>query len=232
MFSVCVRRDSGMASIRSLDEQIADLERELNNDSDSHSGSEEEKEDLLVETDERGRVVRLVSSIAQLERIAPLPARQLPLPLCTKRKGDGSDGKNKEKPKKKRAVRFADEAASTVDKEPSAAPTASSAGSKSGLEKTIREMLTHYKPSSAERRPFWCRICRVQNEDLPAFEQHRDSFEHKLAADIEKKMSFCKECRKQFTSIDQLREHCAGKAHAETEARRAAGRVGGKLSFS
>ena len=39
--------------------------------------------------------------------------------------------------------------------------------------------------------------------------------------DIERRMSFCKCCRKQFTSIDQLREHCRGKPHLEAEARRA-----------
>jgi DNA-binding MltR family transcriptional regulator len=31
----------------------------------------------------------------------------------------------------------------------------------SGLEATVKEMLANYKPSSAEKRPFWCRICRL-----------------------------------------------------------------------
>lgn len=165
-----------MTSIKSLDEQIAALERQLgdSDDSSDSSGAEESGTELSL---------CMASSLARLGRIDPLPTQLLPLPLCTKRKGDGDDAKEKPKKKKnKRAVQFSDGNTVGGARGAAAAPTASSSSSKSGLEKTIREMLSHYVPSSAERRPLWCRICRDQSADLAAFESHRESPEHKLAA--------------------------------------------------
>jgi hypothetical protein len=82
-----------------------------------------------------------------------------------------------------------------------------------GLEKTIREMLNNYKPSSFERRPFWCRLCQYQATDINDFEAHKSSKEHVLAVSIERKMTYCKLCKKQFTSMEQMREHLKAKKH-------------------
>jgi hypothetical protein len=84
-----------------------------------------------------------------------------------------------------------------------------------GLEKSIREMLRNYKPTSAERRPFWCRICSFQANNEEEFYQHRESELHQLTSRQERKMSTCKLCRKEFTSPEQLKEHLKGKGHTE-----------------
>ena len=84
-----------------------------------------------------------------------------------------------------------------------------------GLEQTIVEMLRNYEPTSAERKPFWCRICRFQGTCIKEYEDHMKSELHKKAKRIERSLSTCKLCRKEFTSPDQLREHEKGKAHKE-----------------
>jgi hypothetical protein len=84
-----------------------------------------------------------------------------------------------------------------------------------GLEKSIREMLKNYKPTSSERRPFWCRICSFQAQNEEEFYQHRESELHQLTSQQERKMSTCKLCRKEFTSPEQLKEHLKGKGHVE-----------------
>ena len=84
-----------------------------------------------------------------------------------------------------------------------------------GLEKTIREMLKNYKPSSSEKRPFWCRVCQYQAVDMTDFDSHKSSQEHSLAAKIERKMTFCKLCKKQFTSMEQMKEHLKAKKHKD-----------------
>ena len=76
-------------------------------------------------------------------------------------------------------------------------------------------MLRNYKPTSSERRPFWCRICSFQASNEQEFLQHRASEIHQLATQQERKMSKCKLCRKEFTSPEQLKEHLKGKAHTE-----------------
>lgn len=76
-------------------------------------------------------------------------------------------------------------------------------------------MLRHYKPTSSERRPFWCRICSFQASNEEEFYQHRQTQLHQIASQQERKMSTCKLCRKEFTSPDQLKEHLKGKSHHE-----------------
>ena len=84
-----------------------------------------------------------------------------------------------------------------------------------GLEQTIMEMLTNYEPTSAQHKPFWCRICRFQGINLEEYEVHIESELHREARQIERELSTCKLCNKEFTSPDQLREHKAGRAHKE-----------------
>ena len=68
----------------------------------------------------------------------------------------------------------------------------------SGLDATVVEMLRNYQPSSSERRPFWCRICRYQGGDEADLVRHRASESHRRAIRVERRLSFCSKCRKQF----------------------------------
>jgi hypothetical protein len=86
----------------------------------------------------------------------------------------------------------------------------------SGLARTVQDLIKSYIPTSSERRPFWCRVCSYQGLSENDFFQHKESESHKFAADLERKASKCKLCRKQFTSPDQLKEHLKGKLHLET----------------
>ena len=83
----------------------------------------------------------------------------------------------------------------------------------SGLEQTVRELLTNYIPQSVEKKAFFCRICRVESVCIDTFELHKKSELHDVAVKMEKKMSFCSLCRKQFTSPAQLKEHIQGNGH-------------------
>merc|ERR1712196_437328 len=65
----------------------------------------------------------------------------------------------------------------------------------SGLESTVKELLQDYKPTSHERRPFWCRICLYQGTDLEDLTQHKNTESHQLAYEKERKLSYCKLCR-------------------------------------
>lgn len=85
----------------------------------------------------------------------------------------------------------------------------------SGLESTVRELLANYKPYSKEGIPFYCRICRIQSDDIDTYNEHNVCELHLLAVNIEKQMSYCKLCRKQFTSPEQLKEHVSGKNHKQ-----------------
>lgn len=85
----------------------------------------------------------------------------------------------------------------------------------SGLEKTVKELLTNYIPAALEKKAFYCRICRTESENLESFEMHKKSEFHNIAAKMEQKMSYCSLCRKQFTSPNQLAEHLSGKGHKD-----------------
>lgn len=182
---------------------------------------------VLIEKDGTGKVVKFVSSLAS-ERIEPLSKKYLPSADC---------GSSKSKKKnfvtasddRKRTIRFEDDGGSITSgkgnnkfqrrKEPegdSAAPPNNHVLKKEGgMEKTIREMLRDYTPTSVDRKPFWCRICRFQGKDENDLFEHRKSEFHATAARMEMKMSYCQLCRKQFTSPHQLKEHLGAKAHKE-----------------
>ena len=173
-------------SILSLEEQIAALEKfaDSSSSSDSSDGSDEESDDDAVpaghELDGSGNVVRMVSSLSN-ERIAPLPKSMLPSSDC----GPGSKIKQKSAaPPKKRAIRFADEgedASSSSKRTKSSSSSSSSA--LNGMEATIKDMLRDYKPTSSEKKPFWCRICRFQGTTEKDFKEHRASEFHVTAGE-------------------------------------------------
>ena len=168
--------------INSLEEEIKRLEASLEggDGDDSDDNSENDSDDdvgMLVETDANGKVVRLVSSLVT-EQIAPLPKEKLPLPMCSRGGGASraasSLSSSSSSSSSRKGVRFSDEgegagAGAGATKRPKMQATNKSAivgAGASGLEATVREMLANYVPSSAEKRPFWCRICRSQSTDL------------------------------------------------------------------
>ena len=235
--------------INDLEEQIRLLETALEQDDDNEDDESEDEDDngLLVECDAAGNVVRLVSSLVT-EKIAPLPASLLPLPMCSR----GGGGNNRPKPSsssstrmdgKGNGVRFDDESTDAIRSERPMAKrprkttsesTSSSSSSKplSGLESTVMELLSNYQVRSGEGRPFWCRICRTQSTDMDDYNAHMLSEFHRAAVKMERKLSFCTLCKKQFNSPDQLQEHVRGKAHKEFLANRMAKQTIQKNKFS
>jgi len=188
-----------------IDAQIAALEKELHNssnsDSDSDSDNDSQADYLLVqeELDEYGKPAVLRSKSLLEDRITPLPASLLPSTTCGFSSGHNSGSK---RPPAK--VRFVE---SDQDKR-----------SKTKIERVsdeakIRELLKNYTPTSLDKRPFWCRICRYQGSSESDFYTHRVSDFHKKAAAIEAKMCTCRPCKKSFTSLEQMKEHCKGKIH-------------------
>lgn len=227
-------------TLLSLDQQIAALEA-ADSSSIASDSSESEASDLpsvraqksykkakLVEqTDDSGRIIKLTSSLAT-ERITPLPKSLLPTSTCgsqSLKPGERpKDSVDIEREKKRRAelkrVRIADEhtrsskeGAYAKRAKASSSNNAHSSSSNSGLEATVKELLRNYQPASAEKRPFWCRICRHQAADESTFLAHKTTELHIAAAKAELKMSYCNLCRKQFTSPIQLREHLVAKGH-------------------
>lgn len=202
-------------SLLSIDEQIALLQKSVKSGDGSSSGSESESESdydseedgydsensdaCRFERDEDGNIVRIVSSIQDKERIAPLSAEFLPAARCnTSNYVEGGTGKTR-----KRAIRFVDEG-----------PTPEQIAI-SGMEKTVREMLANYAPASLDKKPFFCRVCSHQAGSMEDLEAHKLTEFHAIAVKVERTRSFCKHCEKQFTSPDQLKGHMDGKAHKE-----------------
>lgn len=107
---------------------------------------------------------------------------------------------SKKEPVTQNTVKFVDEEKSKISK---------------GMESTIVEMLQNYAPTSSDRKPFWCRVCRHQSASHAEFNEHNKSEIHAKASKLERKLSSCKVCKKEFTSPDQLREHLNGKSHKE-----------------
>lgn len=189
----------------SIEERIALLEKDLDDDESSSDESDDEsneiiQEDVKIKVDKDGKVLKIVSSLDN-ERIEPLPKEYLPRPMCSKTSTTSSNAAPL-----KRSIRFSDE--------PSTQQSTSIKKSR-GLESTVREMMQSYQPTSQDKKPFWCRVCRYQAENISDFDHHRNSDSHLQLVALERKASFCKLCRKQFTSPEQLKEHLVGKQHIE-----------------
>ena len=54
---------------------------------------------------------------------------------------------------------------------------------------------------AANRRSLYCRVCKVEFDDLEEFQAHRASAAHKETLAMERKAAFCVCCKKQFTSV-------------------------------
>mmetsp|Transcript_3470 Transcript_3470/g.5314 ORF Transcript_3470/g.5314 Transcript_3470/m.5314 type:complete len:471 (+) Transcript_3470:92-1504(+) len=208
--------------IRRLEAELADDSDDDESDGDDDSTSEEQQEELEGTSQKRKKTISFgetttveipsttrrakrggdpeepevlcLSTVAD-DRIAPLPSSYLP--TSTKRKlkgidGDGSHGNKKSKKAK-----------------------AAEAMKHSGLQAAVKEVLDGYVARSAERLPFYCRVCAIQLSDETEFQHHKQTEFHKTAVAMERKASYCKLCRKQFTSPVQLKEHVTSKPHRE-----------------
>lgn len=170
------------------DEEIRRLEQELEGGSESSSDEEDSDEE-----DSKEPAVLSLSTLAD-DRIEALPANLLPVPLGKKRllKGIDQDYKEGERAHKR------------AKHEPSA-----------GLRAAVKEVLDGYKPRSAERLPFYCRVCSKQYNNEEEFLEHKTTEFHVTAEAMEKKATFCKLCRKQLTSPAQMKEHLMSRPHKE-----------------
>eukprot|EP01029_Cantina_marsupialis_P013238 TRINITY_DN2928_c0_g1_i1.p2 TRINITY_DN2928_c0_g1~~TRINITY_DN2928_c0_g1_i1.p2 ORF type:complete len:262 (+),score=53.58 TRINITY_DN2928_c0_g1_i1:1085-1870(+) len=88
-----------------------------------------------------------------------------------------------------------------------------------------REMIALKKGLSfnEKRKELCCRPCEITFESLEEFENHRKSTEHNKGVKAYRWKSYCQDCKKQFTSPEQLVEHEKGKAHKHMKRRSARG---------
>lgn len=200
-----------------LDEEIANLENSLCNDSDEFDNeSDVQDEDdnrinnisretiddvMAVEKDNQGNIIRIISNLSTNDRIQPLPQHLLPVPMYSKKLNMNVKETHSVTDSKKRRISFEDE---IHTKKPNQS------------NQNVKIFQNNYIPASrVGGTPFWCRVCQYQGQNLDEFEKHRLSDSHKQILEIERKASYCKLCRKQFTSPDQLKEHIHGNAHYE-----------------
>lgn len=197
-----------------LDDEIAALEREIKNDEiDSSSGSDDEDDyedhdGLRIKMDDRGNILKITSALSD-EKIESLPGFMLPVAQCSRyhvlaKNFLDSEELKVDRPSTKR-LKFFDESETSKSQEPPKKI--------SGIEATVRELLKNYEPSSVEKRPFYCRVCKFQGQNLDEFNKHKLTEFHFVAVEVEKKISTCKVCRKEFNSPEQLKEHLKGLAH-------------------
>ena len=144
-----------------------------------------------------------LSTVAD-ERIIPLPENCLP--HNRKRTLKGIDKNHVEQPTKKKARDVIS----------------------NGLKDAVKEVLDGYVARSSEKLPFYCRVCATQYGNEGEFIIHKATDFHRAAVDMEQKVSFCKLCRKQFTSPVQLKEHLLSRPHKQQLDRARLGQRGGR----
>ena len=64
-------------------------------------------------------------------------------------------------------------------------------------QKQLNEAMKSYVPS--QNRPLYCRICKLDFNNETELMEHRRSMEHRNAAKLERQMTYCNICDKQFT---------------------------------
>jgi hypothetical protein len=159
-----------------LDDEIARLEAELQND----SSSESDDSDL----DDDGDGDKLKTPLSQDDMIPALPASCLPT-IATKKIAIVPESSKKKRSKKSK------------DKTPAPAVVP-----KAVKQQELMNYIRGYTPS--EHRPFHCRICNFQGESLEDWNAHKQTSTHQENSDKEKKACFCRLCRKDFTSPAQV----------------------------
>ena len=135
----------------------------------------------------------------QEERIESLPSSALP---ALARPDSKSNNKNK------RAAALHNRELKASKRQRTTTPTA-------GLESAVQDFLRGYRARSAERLPFYCRVCAQQYTNELEFGHHQTLSPHQTAVALDRKASYCKLCRKQLTSPAQLKEHLQSRPHKE-----------------
>ena len=210
-----------------IDDEIRRLEAELaagidsdDDDCDDNSGNVDESrprnrqvsfgttsikqiENTKLEQNVDASATILCLSTVADERIIPLPKNCLP--HTKKRTLKGIDKNHVEQPTKKAKDMISD-----------------------GLKDAVKEILGGYVARSSERLPFYCRVCVKQYDNEDEFFIHKATDFHKAAVNMEQKVSFCKLCRKQFTSPVQLKEHLLSRPHKQQLDRARSGQRGGR----
>ncbi len=139
--------------VEDLDARIARLEAELEEDNEPFTSGEGNAD---CQTGEKLTSPILVDPT---NRISPLPTSLLPDASCglssssvkqRKKRKSGDKGDNVERKKLK------------------------------GLEASVQELLSSYKPRSGERIPFWCRCCQFEGSSVEDLRQHRETEFHKV----------------------------------------------------
>ena len=198
--------DAELEGVLTLDERIALLEAELareSSDSDSDGSDDESDDDGDVKPKKvaRGVLASLVD-----DRIPPLPAHLLPQAPPKKRHFDGPPQRNK----------------------PGTPDAAFARASPAQLQQAHR-LVDACAASEKVKRELYCRLCAFQGSDLADLERHRRSDLHMVATRVWRDRSYCKLCRVQTTSPNELAVHLTCKKHkerlAEVEGR---GRGGGR----
>lgn len=212
-----------------IDDEIKRLEAELeggsDSDSDSSSNSESDNDnDESGHSSQQGRRKRIrfgkdtilnpqdavkehsseksgegVISISECatEIIAPLPKEALPTSKTKKLKVDALDVAKQKERRKRQKMQDDD---TQVNE---------------GLRAAVKEVLSGYVARSSEKIPFYCRVCSHQSENEEDFQTHKISEFHTTAVQVEKKATYCKLCRKQLTSLVQMKEHLDSRPHRE-----------------
>jgi len=187
-----------------LDEEIRRLEAELANDDDDDDSSSDSDDSSTSSRyrENKGEAAPAVLSLSQFKeaRIESLPPSSLPAARKRSLKIDEETevvGSKKKKSKKEKG---------NVSNELEVSQ---------GLKSAVQEILRGYQPRSAERLPFYCRVCAKQYDNEEEFLQHKGETFHKTAVAMERKASCCKLCRKQLTSPAQLQEHLRSRPHKQ-----------------
>ena len=198
--------DAELEGVLTLDERIALLEAELaressDSDSDSSDESDDDDGDVRPKKVARGVLASLVD-----DRIPPLPAHLLPQAPPKKRHFDGPPQRTK----------------------PGTPDAAFARASPAQLQQAHR-LVDACAASEKVKRELYCRLCAFQGTDLADLERHRRSDLHMVAPRVWRDRSYCKLCRVQTTSPNELAVHLTCKKHkerlAEVEGR---GRGGGR----
>ena len=197
--------DAELEGVLTLDERIALLEAELareSSDSDSSDESDDETGDVRPKKVARGVLASLVD-----DRIPPLPAHLLPQAPPKKRHFDGPPQRTR----------------------PGTPDAAFARASPAQLQQAHR-LVDACAASEKVKRELYCRLCAFQGSDLADLERHRRSDLHLLATRVWRDRSYCKLCRVQTTSPNELAVHLTCKKHKErlAEVENGRGRGGGR----
>ena len=184
------------------DDAIAALEHDLagdDDDSGSSSSYDESDDGSASSSDDDGAVAPAVVAegvLASLrdERIAPLAPHLLPQ-VSAKRAAAAARAEHSKRPKRGPEAAFAAACPAVVDE--------------------ARKLVAAAAASEKVKRPFACRLCAFAGDDLAAFEAHRDTELHKIATKVWQDASYCKLCRAQCTSPNELAVHLRSKKHLE-----------------